>query len=129
MELGKALKLALRSLGVPKLGSSEGDLSFAEGSRVLQSPDRGVLWQTLAHTWQSDIWTWHLLPPTEGVKIASHQRGLREAQELLGLIYLAWFPLTVLVNQFGFDSKNNSVLRAPRPCLSVCNCYLSQWRG
>lgn len=71
----------------------------------------------------------HLFPSTEGVKIASHQQGLHEAQELLSLIYLAWFPLTVLVNQFEFDSKNNSVLRAPQPCLSVCNCYSSQWRG
>lgn len=87
--------------------------SFAEGSRVLRSAASGSPRQTLARAWRRGIWTWHPLPPTDGVKIAFHQPGLREARELLGLIYLAWFPLTVLVNQFGFDSKNNSVLRAP----------------
>lgn len=74
---------------------------------------RFSLQQTWAHVWQSGIWTWHPFPPTEGMKIASHQRGVREAQELLGLIYLSWFPLTVLVNQLGFNSKNNFVLGVP----------------
>lgn len=118
VESGRALKAALGSLRSPRLGS-RGRVSAGAGiNRCRGEPSPpvsslGLSPRTLARVWQCGIWAWRLLPPTEGVKIASHPRGLREARELLGLIYLAWFPLTVLVNQFGFDSKNNSVLRAP----------------